>query len=291
MRGGRPVAAALAAALLAGCAMTAPTAPPPISPPTSPPTPRLAPPPGYALAWSDEFDRDGPPDPAKWVHDTARNKEGWYNHEQQYYGGPGAGNAVVRGGRLLITARLESPSAAPDWGGQRYTSARLITRGKAAWTYGFFEVRARMPCGRGTWPAIWLVGAGGRWPEDGEIDILEHVGSAPQRVSSAVHTAAGSAGAAAHGNARRPDACRALHDYQLLWTAQGLWFGVDGVVHWHYPNQGAADPGGWPFDRPQFLILNLALGGDLGGAVDAAALPATLEVDHVRVYQPRGGFP
>lgn len=269
--------AMLLAAALAGC-----TTPPPSSPAS-----RLAIPPGYQLVWSDEFDRDGLPDPAKWVHDRHRNRQGWYNNELQYYSGPRAENAVVRGGRLAITARIESLREEPDWGGQRYTATRLITRDKADWTYGFFEIRAKMPCGKGTWPAIWLVGSGLRWPEDGELDILEHVGSNPERISSAVHTSAGSGGTAVSGKARLPSACHAMNDYQMLWTPEGVWFGVNGVVNWHYPKNLAADPKGWPFDRPQYLILNIAIGGDLGGPVDDAAFPVTMEVDHVRVYQLR----
>lgn len=247
---------------------------------------RLAPPADHVLVWSDEFERDGLPDPAKWQHDTGRNKEGWYNNEQQYYAGPRAESAVVRDGRLVMTARRESLRDAPDWGGQRYTASRLITRGRADWTYGFFEIRARMPCGKGTWPALWMVGSGGRWPEDGELDIVEHVGSNPERISSAVHTSAASGGTAVSGKQRVPDACRAMHDYQMLWTAEGVSFGVDGVVHWHYPKQ-AVDARGWPFDAPQFLVMNIAVGGDLGGPVDDAAFPVTMEIDHVRVYQAR----
>jgi len=247
---------------------------------------KLAPPADHVLVWSDEFERDGLPDPTKWTHDTGRNKEGWYNNEQQYYAGPRVENAVVRDGQLVITARREALSDAPDWGGQRYTASRLITRGLAEWTYGFFEIRARMPCGKGTWPALWMVGSGGRWPADGELDIVEHVGSNPERISSAVHTAAASGGTAVSGKQRVPDACHAMHDYQMLWTADGVWFGVDGVVHWHYPKQ-AADTRSWPFNAPQFLIMNIAVGGDLGGPVDDAAFPVMMEIDHVRVYQAR----
>ena len=239
---------------------------------------------GYRLVWADEFERDGLPDPAKWQHDTALNKTGWHNHERQYYAGPRAENAVVQGGRLVITARKESLKTAPDWGGQPYTSARLITRGKAEWTYGFFEVRAKMPCGKGTWPAIWTLGSGGRWPDDGELDILEHMGHTPERVSSAVHVAAGHAGQAPGGAARLATACSAFHDYQMHWTPEDVSFGVDGFVHLRYPRlKGGAAV--WPFDRPQFLILNLAIGGDLGGPVDDAIFPVAMEVAHVRVYQ------
>ena len=254
----------------------------------SPPTLKV--PQGYQLVWADEFNADGGVDPSRWMHDTNRNKAGWYNNELQYYGSPQTSNAKVKDGKLRLEARLESPQQAADWGGQRYTSARLITRGLAQWTYGFFEVRARMPCAKGTWPAIWMLGVGGRWPQDGEIDILEHMGKQPDMVSSAVHTAAGSGGQAVHGKARLPTACQAFHDYQLLWTREGLTFGVDGRVHWHYSRPTADQPGSdlaWPFDQPHFMILNLAIGGDLGGPVDDTAFPLAMEVDHVRVYQAR----
>jgi beta-glucanase (GH16 family) len=107
----------------------------------------LAVPASYHLVWADEFERDGLPDPAKWAYDTGMNKAGWRNRELQYYAGPRAENTRVQGRRLVITARKESLSAAPDWGGQRYTSTRIITQGKGEWTYGFFEVRAKLPCG------------------------------------------------------------------------------------------------------------------------------------------------
>ncbi|MEW6703876.1 MAG: glycoside hydrolase family 16 protein [Pseudomonadota bacterium] len=244
----------------------------------------LKPPPGYRLVWADEFDADGLPDPAKWRYDTARNREGWHNEELQYYSAEGPQNAVVQGGRLVITARKESRRAAPDWGGQRYTSARLNTRGKAEWTYGFFEVSARLPCGKGTWPAIWTLGTGGRWPEDGELDIMEHVGAEPTRVLSTVHMAAGHGARGVGGAQPVRDACSAFHRYQMHWTADEVVFGVDGFPHLRYPRLDAGARA-WPFDKPQYLLLNLAIGGHLGGPVDDAIFPVQMEVDYVRVYQ------
>lgn len=274
---------------LLGCA-SAPPAPPvtnaatPATPATPVATDRLAVPAAYRLVWADEFEAPGLPDPAKWVHDTHRNQAGWYNHEQQYYAAPRAENAVVRDGKLVITARHEALRTAPDWGGQAYTSARLITRGKGDWTYGFFEIRARMPCGLGTWPAIWSVGSGGRWPDDGELDILEHIGSRPGRVFSTVHTAAGSGGHGSGAATQLPDVCRAFHTYQMHWTPQDIRFGIDGVQHFRYANPGTGTKA-WPFDAPQFLILNIAIGGDLGGPIDDTIFPVAMEVDFVRVYQ------
>jgi beta-glucanase (GH16 family) len=265
---------------LAGCAPASKGPAPAASPST------LAVPPGYRLVWSDEFERDGLPDPAKWAYDTGMNKAGWHNRELQYYAGPRAENAVVQGGRLVITARQESLSSAPDWGGQRYTSTRLISQGKGEWTYGFFEVRAKLPCGQGTWPAIWMLNRDVDWPAGGELDIMEHIGREPGRVFSTVHTAAGHGGNGTGAARQVNDACTAFHNYQMHWTADAVRFGIDGVVHFEYrnPRQGKAS---WPFDAPQFLILNIAIGGDLGGAVDDRVFPVSMHVEHVRVYQAR----
>lgn len=262
-----------------GSAPNSATSPVPSSSPTA-----LERPVDHVLVWADEFETAGLPDPAKWVYDIGRNKQGWYNRELQYYSSARPENSVVRDGRLVITARKEALRTAPDWGGQAYTSARLITAGKAQWTYGFFEVRAKMPCGRGSWPAIWMLGAEGQWPAGGELDILEHMGQRPDWVFSTVHTTSGS-GANGKGDGRTlPTACSRFHDYQMLWTPADVRFGVDGIQHAVYRNAGTG-PAQWPFDRPQFLILNLAIGGDLGGPVDDTIFPISFEIEHVRVYQ------
>jgi beta-glucanase (GH16 family) len=269
--------AGLIALLLVGCAGM------------SPPLPRGAPqalgiPADYALVWSDEFADNGLPDPAKWAHDTGMNRQGWHNHEKQYYSGPRAENAQVRDGKLVITARKEQRTTAPDWGGQGYTSARLLTAGKAEWTYGYFEIRAKLPCGKGTWPAIWMLGSRGDWPARGELDILEQVGKEPTKLFSTVHTADAS-GASGSGSATQVlDACSAFHTYQMDWTAQQIRFGIDGKTHFTYWNAGTGKKQ-WPFDAPQFLILNIAIGGDLGGDIDDNIFPVRMEIDHVRVYQ------
>ena len=283
---------ALAAALLVACGggsavdAAPPTSggtPPVVTPPVVTP-PVSAVPAGYSLVWSDEFDTPGQPDSRYWVADTGRNREGWYNNELQYYASGRLENAAVRDGMLVITARREELRDAPDWGGQRYTSSRLITRGRAEWTYGFFEVRAKMPCGRGTWPAIWMLGTGGRWPQDGEMDILEHTGRDPDRVFSTVHTTSGSGGAGRGDGRTLTTACTAFHDYQMLWKPDRLVFSVDGVVHFTYLNPGTGTAA-WPFDAPQFMILNIAIGGDLGGPVDDAIFPVEMQIEHVRVWQ------
>lgn len=286
----------LAALSLSGCgggggSAQVPAAVPVVAIPATPATPIVVTPPpilavpsGYSLVWSDEFNAAGLPDAANWNYDTGRNRAGWYNNELQYYSAARLENAEIRDGKLLITARMEQLSSAADWGGQRYTSARLLTAGKAAWTYGYFEIRAKLPCGRGTWPAIWTLGSNGDWPAIGELDIMEQTGKEPTKLFSTVHTTSGSGGNGAGAATQLSDACTAFHTYHMLWTAQQISFGIDGITHFSYVNRGTGKAQ-WPFDAPQFLILNIAIGGDLGGAVDDSIFPVQMAVDYVRVYQ------
>ncbi|WP_269533666.1 glycoside hydrolase family 16 protein [Chitinimonas sp. BJYL2] len=271
--------------LLAGCAdggTSAPVVPAPVPAPA--PTP-LTVPANYQLVWADEFDVPGLPDASRWDYDTGRNALGWHNRELQYYSRARAENSVVRDGKLIITARKESLTTMPDYGGQKYSSARLFTQGKAQWTYGFVEVRAKLPCGKGSWPAIWMLG-NGEWPAAGELDIMEQIGHEPTKVFSTVHTTSGSGGNGKGAATQVPDACGAFHNYQMLWTTNDIRFGIDGVEHFRYVNAGTG-VNQWPFDRPQYLILNIAIGGDLGGAVDDSIFPIQFEIEHARVYQAR----
>ena len=248
---------------------------------------------GYRLVWNDEFSIDGLPDPTRWTYDVERNREGWYNNELQYYSANRRENARVEGGRLVIEARRERPDPATssDSGGQGFTSARLVSRGLAQWTYGFFEIRAKVPCGRGTWPAAWLLPAAEvNWPAGGELDILEHVGHNPGVVHGTVHTTSynHTRGTERGGRQRVADACGAFHRYQMLWTREAIDFRVDDVSYYVFRNDGAGDPATWPFDQPFYAILNLAVGGNWGGAegVDRRAFPQAFEVDYIRVFQP-----
>jgi beta-glucanase (GH16 family) len=253
---------------------------------------------GYALVWSDEFDTPGLPDPAKWKYDTFRNKDGWFNNEKQYYAAAREKNARVVDGRLIIEAHGEDLSQAglSDWGKQQFTSARLITKGLGDWTYGFFEIRAKLPCGRGTWPAIWMLPSDDsvKWPEGGEIDIMEHVGFDPGVIHHSIHTSAFnfSRGTQKTSSHQIPDACDAMHKYQLLWTADFMLFGVDDRPKLLFKKE-SDKRARWPFDQPQHLLLNIAVGGSWGGqkGVDPAAFPARMEVDYVRVYQLRPAAP
>jgi beta-glucanase (GH16 family) len=256
------------------------------------PAATLAPPAEYRLVWRDEFSGSGLPDARRWAYDTAFNRSGWHNEEKQYYAARRKENARVEGGRLIVEARADGPTLRrrADWGGQAYSSARLITRAKAAWTYGFFEARAKLPCGRGLWPAIWTLSAHQpmKWPDDGEIDIMEHVGHEPGVIHQSVHTKAFNHQIGTHKTAQQnvATACGAYHLYQLHWTPQSIRMGIDGaeVFRFDKPSNDRAE---WPFDAPQYLILNVAVGGTWGGAkgIDDAALPSRMKVDYLRVWQ------
>jgi len=242
---------------------------------------------GYRLVWSDEFNQGTLPNPAKWRYDTGWNKPGWFNHEAEYYADARPENSRIENGRLIIEARREDLSGMPDWGGQHYSSARLVTKGRGEWTYGFYDIRAKLPCGVGQWPAIWLLGTG-EWPQSGEIDIMEEVGFQPTTVYGTVHsTYTVTTHAKSGGGAEVADLCRAFHDYEADWRPDGITFLVDGRPYYHAARPARATPDNWPFDGPEYLILNLAIGGDWGGqhGIDNAALPARMEVDYVRVYQ------
>lgn len=241
------------------------------------------------LVWSDEFAGKSL-DPHSWSYDTAHNKGGWFNHELQYYSANRPANLRVENGILTIEARRETLDRArfPDWGGQGYTSARILS--KQAWTYGFFEIRARLPCARGTWPAIWMLPIKmKKWPDDGKID---HHGADRLRAQPGACDAS-------HGLVQpRPQhpARRAEADCDELLGVPSLsarlappinTVGIDDRAILFVPNDQPGNRGAWPFDTPFRLILNLAIGGDWAGAkgVDDQALPQRLDVDYVRVWR------
>jgi beta-glucanase (GH16 family) len=247
---------------------------------------------GYALVFGDEFNAGTMPDPSKWDYATERNAEGWFNQEKQYYARARAENSRVENGRLIIEARAETldPGQYPDWSGQKYTSTRLLTRGKASWTFGFFEIRAKLPCGIGTWPAIWTLPEDPKvvWPSGGELDIMEHVGFVPGEINQTVHTKAFNFGSGTQKTTKFQvgDACTAMHRYQMLWTPDFVLMGVDDQPKFMF-KKVKKDRARWPFDQPHHLLLNIAVGGSWGGqkGIRPDAFPAKMEVDYVRVYQ------
>jgi beta-glucanase (GH16 family) len=245
-----------------------------------------APPPGYGLAWSDEFDAGTGPDPRKWSYDTEANALRWWHDEAQYYSANRRENARIENGRLVIEVRKEDLVRMKDYGGQHYSSARLITRGKAEWTYGFFEIRAKLPCNRGGWPAIWLVGPS--WPKGGEIDIMEQLAFDPTTIYGTLHSPHSENDHVHTGDKTVvAEPCTAFHDYQAEWTPAGITLLVDGKPYYHADKPAHATAENWPFDMPESLILNVAMGGGWAGqkGMDDSALPARMEVEYVRVYR------
>lgn len=232
--------------------------------------------------WQDEFDYEGRPDPSKWGYDLGG--DGWGNQELQAYTDRAA-NASVAGGVLTITARREPT------GGRDYSSARLVSKGRGDFLYGRIEARAKLPPGRGTWPAIWMLptdAAYGGWPASGEIDIMEHVGYDPGRVHMSVHTKTYNHRIGTQKTATRtvPGATAEFHRYRVDWTPDGVRGYIDDVPVLAFANEGSGADA-WPFDRRFHLLLNLAVGGAWGGkeGVDAQAFPASMQVDYVRVYR------
>jgi beta-glucanase (GH16 family) len=240
---------------------------------------------GWQLIWNDEFDHGDMPDRSRWNYDVGG--DGWGNRERQFYTEARRENARIEDGRLIIEARRER------WQGKDYTSARLVTKGKADWTYGRFEIRAKLPLGRGTWPAIWMLPAvwdlgNGLWPDNGEIDIMEHVGYEPGLIHASTHSQKNQW---RNNNQRTatlqvPDASDTFHTYALEWDAEEIRIFVDNR-HFFTSRKEGGDWTSWPFFRNFHLVLNLAVGGDWGGAkgVDENAFPRRMEVDYVRVYR------
>jgi len=246
----------------------------------------------WQLVWSDEFDYTGLPDSTRWGYDVGG--QGWGNKELQNYTAGRKENARVEDGRLIIEARRDGPQ------NRRYTSARLVSKGKGDWTYGRFEVRAKLPSGRGTWPAVWMLpslktyGDGG-WPDNGEIDIMEHVGFDPDVVHGSIHTRAyyHSIGTQKTSKTAVPNSRTEFNVYAVEWTPDEIRWYVNDKHFFTFTNERrtsrTAGYKQWPFDKPFHLILNLAVGGTWGGArgVDGSIWPQRMEVDYVRVYQVR----
>lgn len=237
-----------------------------------------------SLVWSDEFDTTGAPDTARWGYDLGNNN-GWGNNEKQYYTHD-TRNVRVENGKLIIEAHQDSIEGLP------YSSARLISKTKGDWTYGRVEVSARLPRGRGTWPAIWMLStdwAYGGWPASGEIDIMEHVGYDPGIVHGTIHTETYNHGKQTQKEAfiTVADAQEAFHRYAIDWQENKMEFYVDDSLYHTIARDPKEDFKGWPFDQKFHLLLNLAVGGNWGGkqGIDTTIWPQRLEVDYVRVYQ------
>lgn len=244
----------------------------------------------YQLVWSEEFneerDADGQlPMPGKEWH-FEEGGTGWGNDEDQFYVNRLLNEdtvTVIKDGSLKMTAyKLDVPH-----GGKKYISARMNTQ--KSWKYGYFEMRAKLPGGRGTWPAFWMLQEGDWSLLAGEIDIMEFVGVEPDIVHFSAHTAAynHAMGTGKTTNMRVKNATTEFHTYAMEWTEDGLFGYIDGVRYFTFLNDHSGDKEKWPFDVPFYIKLNLAIGGSWGGyeGVDDSIFPVTYEIDYVRVYQ------
>lgn len=236
--------------------------------------------PTYSLVWSDEFNSGVSPDDAKWTYDIGTGSNGWGNNESQFYTNRPT-NVSIDNGVLRIRAQRESFS------GSNFTSARIKTQNRFSFTYGKVEVRAKLPTGRGTWPAIWMLGnniTSVGWPACGEIDIMEHVGNGQDVIHHSLHTPSSFGATQNTFKSTIPNVSSQFQVYEVEWTEESIVFSVNGQVKYTYKptNRTAAT---WPFDAPQFIILNVAMGGTFGGAIDPSFQGSTMEVDYVRVYQ------
>ncbi len=236
---------------------------------------------GYTLIWHDEFDSASSlPDTSCWWYETGNH--GWGNHELQNYI-PGVQDtdtcALVSDGILKIMAKQR---------GEEVLSVRMNT--KESWTYGYFEARLKLPGGKGTWPAFWMMPSEGKvWPGDGEIDIMEEVGYDANVIHSTIHCKAynHSIGTQKAGQKKVETAQTDFHIYAVEWTEDFIKGYVDGDCYFTFVNDKTGNNDTWPFNKPFYLKLNLAWGGDWGGSqgIDESALPAIYEIDYVRVFQ------
>ncbi len=233
--------------------------------------------PGFdELVWADEFDGEGAPSEDNWSYNIGRGQNGWGNQEAQFYTDRSE-NVRVEDGLLKITALRE------DFSGAQYTSARIVSEDKFEFTYGRVEVRAKLPTGGGTWPAIWLLGEDYEtniWPGCGEIDIMEHVGNQQDEIFSSLHFPGNFAGDAITRSTTVPGVSDEFHVYEVSWSPDFIRFFVDGEEYHTFANNPDL-----PFDSDFFLILNIAMGGTFGGQIDPAFTESTMEIDYVRVYQ------
>jgi len=227
-----------------------------------------------SLIFSDEFNTDGAPDPSKWGYDLGGG--GWGNNEAEYYTNRPV-NVIVQGGILKITALKES------YDGSAYTSARMLTKGKFNFTYGRVDIRAMLPAGLGTWPALWMLGSDvdtDPWPACGEIDMMEQRGSELNKIYGTLHYP-GHSGANGNGaTITIADATTQFHIYSLVWNAATVNLYVDNVLFQSVQNSSSL-----PFNSNFFFIFDLAMGGNFGGTIDPNFTSATLQVDYIRVYQ------
>lgn len=267
--------------------------------PTASTSPNLDLPSNYTLSWSDEFSQNGALG-STWTYDLGEANFGgsnWGNAELQYYTRD-AQNVRAEGGNLVIQAVAGQPDGVNlQFTNIVATSARVKTDTDAFYSalgnrpYGFYEIRAQIPCVAGGWPAVWMMGRTGDWPARGELDIMEWFGryfaTEPNQLQSGVHTTAGSGANSTYAKLPVSDLCTGFHKFQLHWQTSKLTFGVDGQEILTYNKPFNATQDNWPFDQPAHLLLNVAVGGNLGGAVSVSNIPnMRMLVDYVKIWQP-----
>lgn len=248
----------------------------------------------WQLVWSDEFNYNGLPDPTKWSYE-----EGFVrNHEMQYYTQARKENARVENGMLVIEAKKENfqnsrhQANSDKWQRQRqfatYTSASLTTLNKASWKYGRIEVRAKLPYGKGVWPAIWTLGDNCLivgWPHCGEIDIMEFFGKNPHEIQANMHYAVNNTHVWNGKKLQFSQPVRDFHIYAIEWYSDRIDFFFDGTRYYRFIIDSAGKDLENPFHQPHYLLINFALGRIWGGAIDDAVLPQKYLIDYVRVYK------
>jgi len=234
----------------------------------------------YELVWEDDFLFNGPPSSSRWGYDLGTGNNGWGNGESQFYTDRPE-NIFVENGILNIIAKRE------NFSGSQFTSSRIKTQDKFEFTYGKVEIKAKLPNGGGTWPALWMLGANFDqigWPSCGEIDIMEHVGNDEGRILAAIHTPSSFGNTFNKGSLPVEGVTTEFHIYEMEWTEDRIKFSVDGSTYYTYQPDFYNDET-WPFYRDQFLIFNVAMGGALGGDIEAGFTESRMQVDYVKVYQ------
>ncbi len=238
------------------------------------------------LVWSDEFDNSAQLDSEKWnvvIGNGCPSNCGFGNNEKQFYN-DSTGNVRIEDGKLIIQAHKANDE-------RNYTSAKLTTKDKGDWYKGYLEIRAKLPQGKGTWPAIWMLPTLSRnmkWPQDGEIDIMEHVGYNQGMVYGTIHTEAYNhvKGTQKSDSIFLEDAAEKFYTYAIHWTEDKMDWLIDGNVYQTIEKNNEANAG-WPFNDKFHLILNVAVGGNWGGkyGIDETVFPQQMEIDYVRVYK------
>jgi len=250
-------------------------------------TKKLVIPAGWKLIWGDEFNYKGLPDSSKWKYDVGGH--GWGNNEKQFYVENSFENSYVANGKLHIVALKK------EYEKLNYTSAKLTTWRKFALQYGKVEVMAKLSRGIGSWPAIWMLPESIRkneekWPLCGEIDIMEHVGKDPNVIHASLHTQLYNhmKGTQITHFDSLQNVFDIFHKYGIEWTKDAITFFIDDKIFFKSAkgqDGRIVSNEGWPFDKPYYLILNLAIGGNWGGEIDDTIFPNEMQIDFVRIYQ------